>query len=125
MRLRGTRTVNVWISQDDHLFQLAGSQVVSKVSWASLGRPTPAILLHSDRQGRGLWLGFRDGTGVAYLKEGQIVASYDVTKGLGRGMIGILHPEPDGSVWVATEGGLSRIKDGKVSHPDVKERTAL
>jgi signal transduction histidine kinase/ligand-binding sensor domain-containing protein len=105
---------DVWISQDNYLFHLAGPKLVSKISWASLGHATPAALLHSDPEGRGLWLGFREGTGVAYLKEGQIAASYDVTQGLGRGTVGTLHAEINGTMWVATEGGLSRIKDGKV-----------
>jgi signal transduction histidine kinase len=61
----------------------------------------------------GLWLGFRDG-GVAYFKDGQLRASYAGAEGLGEGMIRSFYADGSGSLWAATEGGLSRIKDGRV-----------
>ena len=61
----------------------------------------------------GLWLGFRDG-GVAYFKDGQIRASYAGAEGLGQGMVRGFYIDGNGTLWAATEGGLSRIKDGRV-----------
>jgi signal transduction histidine kinase len=37
-----------------------------------------------------------------------------VAQGLGRGMVGGLRLDPDGTVWAATEGGLSRIRNGRI-----------
>jgi signal transduction histidine kinase/ligand-binding sensor domain-containing protein len=110
----GDAAGNIWLSHDDHLIHIVDHDIVEKIPWPSLGRATPAVLLRSDPVRRGLWLGFRDGTGVAYFQKNRIVASYDVTQGLGRGTVGSLHVDGEGAVWVATEGGLSRIQDGRV-----------
>jgi signal transduction histidine kinase len=61
----------------------------------------------------GLWLGFHDG-GVAYFKDGRIRASYASPEGLGEGMVRGFYVDGNGTLWAATEGGLSRIKDGRV-----------
>jgi two-component sensor histidine kinase len=62
----------------------------------------------------GLWLGFSRG-GVAYFKDGQVRSSYAGTDGLGSGRVGGLQLDQDGTLWAATEGGLSRVKNGRVS----------
>ena len=62
----------------------------------------------------GLWLGFVEG-GIAYLKDGQIRASYNAADGLGNGAVMDLQLGSDGAVWAATEGGLSRVKDGRIT----------
>jgi signal transduction histidine kinase len=61
----------------------------------------------------GLWLGFRDG-GVAYFQDGQLRASYSAVEGLGEGMVRGFYIDKNGTLWVPTEGGLSRTKDGHV-----------
>ena len=61
----------------------------------------------------GLWLGFRDG-GVAYFKDGQLRASYASAEGLGEGMVRDFYIDGNGTLWTATDGGLSRIEDGRV-----------
>ncbi|MGB9432276.1 MAG: ATP-binding protein, partial [Candidatus Acidiferrum sp.] len=60
-------------------------------------------------------LGFHDGTGVAYFKDGNIRVSYGSVQGLGKGRVNALHLDPDGTLWAATEGGLSRLKNGHVN----------
>jgi signal transduction histidine kinase len=62
----------------------------------------------------GLWLGLREG-GVAYFKDGQVRASYSSADGLGEGIVDGLQLDRDGTLWAATEGGLSRVKDGHVA----------
>ena len=62
----------------------------------------------------GLWLGFHQG-GVAYFKDGQVRASYSAADGLGEGRVNDLRFDRDGTLWAATEGGLSRLKDGRVA----------
>jgi signal transduction histidine kinase len=101
------------MSHQEGLFHLLEARLVERIPWAKLGRREPATaVLHDARQG-GLWLGFRDG-GVAYLNDGQILASYAAAEGLGEGMIRSFYPDARGSLWAATDGGLSRIKDGRV-----------
>jgi len=61
----------------------------------------------------GLWIGFRDG-GVAYFKDGQFRVSYAGAEGLAEGTVHEFSVDGDGALWAATDGGLSRIKDGRV-----------
>ena len=104
---------NVWMSHQEGLFQLFGARVVERIPWAKLGRREPATaLLHDAVQGV-LWLGFRDG-GVAYFKDGQLRASYASAEGLGQGMVRDFYIDGNGTLWTATDGGLSRIEDGRV-----------
>jgi PAS domain S-box-containing protein len=110
----GDASGNIWISEEKSLFQVRAGRVVGRFPWAGLGRNTPARSMLTDPVRGGLWLGFRDGTGLAYFKGGTIGAAYSAAEGLGRGMVGNLHLDADGTLWAATEGGLSRLKDGRV-----------
>ena len=104
---------NVWVAHQKGLLHLFGARVVELIPWARLGRTEPAFaLLHDAVQG-GLWLGFRDG-GVAYFKDGQLRASYACAEGLGQGMVRDFYIDGNGTLWTATDGGLSRIEDGRV-----------
>jgi signal transduction histidine kinase/ligand-binding sensor domain-containing protein len=104
---------NVWVSHQEGLFHLFQERVVERIPWARLGRRQPAsALLHDAVQG-GLWLGFRDG-GVAYFKHGQLRTSYSGVEGLGEGMVNGFYIDGHGTLWIPTEGGLSRIKDGHI-----------
>ena len=64
----------------------------------------------------GVWLAFWQDGGVLYFKDGKIRATYTSAEGLGQGHVSGLRLDRDGAVWAATEdGGLSRIKDGRIS----------
>jgi len=105
----------VWISNLDHgLFYSTPEGAVQSIPWAQLGHKLGAVALLPDRLQGGLWLGFFDG-GMAYLKDDQIRSSYNVADGLGNGPVNDLQLGSDGAVWAATEGGLSRVKDGVVT----------
>src|SRR4029077_14978963 len=60
------------------------------------------------------WLGFQQGD-LAYFKDGRVRATYTASDGLGGGRVNWARSEPDGTVWAATEGGLSRLKDGRIA----------
>jgi ligand-binding sensor domain-containing protein len=104
---------NVWMSHQEGLFRFFGGRVVEQIPWADLGRREPATVLLHDPARDSLWLGFRDGS-VANFKDGQVRASYGRAKGLGEGTISGLYLDANGTLWAATQGGLSRIKDGSV-----------
>jgi signal transduction histidine kinase/ligand-binding sensor domain-containing protein len=112
--IAGDAAGNLWISQDESLFHLIGDKVVDKIPWTSLGHNSRADALVSDPLEGGVWLGFYDG-GVAYFKDGHVRASYGVAEGLGKGRIAGLQFDRDGTLWAATEGGLSRLKNGRVT----------
>jgi signal transduction histidine kinase/ligand-binding sensor domain-containing protein len=112
--ITGDRSGNVWVSHQEALFHLREGRMVDQLPWAKLGRREPATALLDDAAGGGFWLGFRDG-GVAYFKDGQLRASYAGMEGLAGGRVNQLRFGPHGGLWVATESGMSRIKDGHVS----------
>ena len=111
--ITGDHAGNVWISHQDALFRFAHSGVVQRIPWNKLGRREPATALIHDPVEGGLWLGFRDG-GIAFLDNDQLRASYSGPQGLGEGMIGSLYMDGNRTLWAGTEGGLSRIKGGRV-----------
>ena len=111
----GDKAGNLWISDQDHgLFHLLGGNVVDRIPWAKLGRTDWAYSLSTDAEVGGVWLGYHQG-GLAYLKDGQIRASYKVSDGLGQGTVNDVRLDRDGALWAATEGGLSRVRNGSVT----------
>jgi signal transduction histidine kinase/ligand-binding sensor domain-containing protein len=108
------RQGNLWIANEDQgLLRLAKDGTVQHISWASIGHKGGAQSLAADRSSDGLWLGFEE-SGVAHFSDGQIKETYGHAEGLGSGRVGALHIDTDGTVWAATVGGLSRIKNGRV-----------
>ena len=106
---------NVWISNLDHgLFHWTPQGTVERFPWDPFKHEYAAVALLPDGLQSGLWLGFYDG-GVAYFKDGGIRLSYTAADGLGLGRVSDLQLGSDGALWAATEGGLSRIKDGRVA----------
>src|SRR5262249_30303563 len=106
---------NLWIAnQELGLFRLSSGSEVQEIPWARLGHGDFASALATDPLGGGLWLGFFQG-GVAYFKDGEVRASYTAADGLGEGLVDDFWLEPDGTVWAATAGGLSRLKDGRIA----------
>jgi signal transduction histidine kinase/ligand-binding sensor domain-containing protein len=107
---------NLWIA-DLHqgLFHLLEGGLVEQIPWARLGRQNYWLsALNSDRVTGGLWLGFFQG-GLTYFKDGQVRASYAATDGLGNGTVNDLRLDREGALWAATDGGLSRLKDGRIT----------
>ena len=106
---------DIWIANLDHgLVQLSGGRVVRHIPWSGLGHTALGMSLAADPLQGGLWLGFYQG-GVAYWKDGQVRASYTAASGLGEGSVSNLRVDADGTLWAATEGGLSRLKNGHVA----------
>jgi len=106
---------NLWIAnQDSGLFHLLPGNVVRQIPWGGLGRKDHATALAGDPFRGGLWLGFFNG-GVAYFADGGVHASYSAAEGLGEGRVNDLRFDQNGTLWAATEGGLSRLKNGHVA----------
>jgi signal transduction histidine kinase/ligand-binding sensor domain-containing protein len=113
--ITGDSSGNLWISdQHQGLFHLRGESVVEQIPWASLGRKDWAMALLAGPVPGGLWLGFSQG-GVAYFKDGKVRESYSVLDGLGEGIVTSLSLDSAGTLWAATQGGLSRVKNGRVA----------
>ena len=113
--IAGDSSGNLWISdQHQGLLHLLGGSEVERIPWARLGRKDWAMALLAGPVPGGLWLGFSQG-GVAYFKDGKVRQSYSSRDGLGEGIVTSLSVDSDGTLWAATQGGLSRVKNGRVA----------
>jgi len=105
---------NLWVAHDLGLFQLLRNRVVQQIPWSELGHADRATALAADPLHGGLWLGFLQG-GVAYFDDGQVRESYAAANGLSEGRVAGLQFDQGGTLWAATEGGLSRLKNGRIA----------
>ncbi|HTR24279.1 MAG TPA: ATP-binding protein, partial [Terriglobales bacterium] len=88
---------------------------VECIPWTKLGsRGSFSDSLVVDPVRGGFWLGFWRG-GVVHFKDGEVRASFGTANGLGGGRVNALKLDPDGTLWAATDGGLSRIKDDHIT----------
>ncbi len=90
---------------------------VDVIPWPNIGDGRWAWRLAGDPVGGGLWLGFYSG-GIAHWVDGRGVKAYGAQDGLGKGRVNQVRVIPDGTVLAATDGGLSRIKDGRIATLD-------
>jgi signal transduction histidine kinase/ligand-binding sensor domain-containing protein len=108
------RQGDVWVAnQNLGLLELRQSGEVQQRPWARLGHEDYAWALADSPSGGGLWLGFYQG-GIAYLANGEVRASYAAGDGLGEGRVNAFQVDRDGTLWTATDGGLSRLKNGRI-----------
>lgn len=110
--ITGDEADNLWLSGNHGLTHLLKGRLVEHFPWSALGRHQQAKVAVSDKGG--VWLSFWTDGGVMFFKDGQVRANYGVTDGLGRGHVSGLRIDGEGVVWAGTEGGLSRIKDGRI-----------
>jgi ligand-binding sensor domain-containing protein len=109
------REGNLWFAyQHLGLFRLSRDNRVLQVPWTGLGHQDYALALAADPLQGGLWIGFTGG-GIARFADGKVGASYRAADGLGEGFVDNLRFDPDDTLWVATESGLSRLKNGHVA----------
>ena len=104
---------NVWaLNENAGLFRISPHNEVQAISWAALGHQDHASVLSADQRQGGLWLGFYSG-GVSYFSDGQVRKSYTTADGLGSGHVSDFLFDHEGSLWVSTESGLSRLKNNR------------
>jgi signal transduction histidine kinase/ligand-binding sensor domain-containing protein/transcriptional regulator with XRE-family HTH domain len=114
LSITGSSSEDLWISTvNGGLVHLLQGRVAETIPWRKLGAHEPAFVLFDSERG-GLWLGFTKG-GVSYFAEGEVRQSYGPASGLGEGRISGLQLDRDGTFWASTEGGLSRVKYGRVA----------
>ena len=108
-------TGDLWVEDlENGLFRMRDERVTLHIRWDTIGHNDNGISLAVDHFHGGLCLGFSGG-GVVYLKDGQVRASYSVSDGLGQGGVTDLRFGSRGTLWAATEGGLSRIREGHIT----------
>jgi len=107
---------SVWVANHDRgLFQVsADNTIIERIPWSALGQSGPATAVAADSSRAGLWLGFGEGRVINFV-DGQIRASYGAADGLAKAFVRSLRLDRNGTVWVATDGGLSRVKGGRAA----------
>ena len=104
---------DLWFANEHAgLFQVQRESVVQQIPWSKLGHKDHVSVMSADPSHGGIWLGFFLG-GIAYYSEGQIRASYTTADGLTGGHVNDFRLDPDGTLWIAAETGLSRLKNGR------------
>jgi ligand-binding sensor domain-containing protein len=99
---------NIWFSDPEiGLIRAKPGQILEIVPWSRF-QDKQAWALAKDPE-RGLWLGFAEG-GIAHYRAGEPVRWYDTAQGLAEGAVNDLRSTSDGSIWIATTHGLSRLK---------------
>jgi signal transduction histidine kinase/ligand-binding sensor domain-containing protein len=105
----------LWLNNEQHgLMRVPREGEVEAIPWSRLGHADVGLSIAVDPSQGGLWLGFARG-GIVYWNDGQVRASYAAKDGLGYGRVRQLRFGTRGTLWAATQGGLSRIKDGRVT----------
>jgi signal transduction histidine kinase/ligand-binding sensor domain-containing protein len=106
---------NLWIANKElGLFRLSNKGEIRKFQWNDVKPGDYASALALDSSHGGLWLGFSLG-GVSYFTDGMVHRYHTTADGLGEGIVADLRLDPDGTLWAATEGGLSRLKNGRIT----------
>jgi signal transduction histidine kinase len=112
--MAGDGAGGLWLSTSKSLLRVRDGRVVEDFPWPAMGRHQQAKVVVPDQAG--VWLAFWVGGGVVYFEDGKVRASHGPADGLGKGPVAGLRLDGDGALWAATEeGGLSRIKDGRVA----------
>lgn len=112
--ITGDDTDNLWLSGQESLLHLHDGRLVGRIPWSSFGHHQSVSVLLSDPGRGGLWLGFWQGGGVSYFKDGRVRATYSAADGLSGGNVTDLRLG-HGALWVTTMGGVSRLENGRIA----------
>jgi signal transduction histidine kinase/ligand-binding sensor domain-containing protein len=111
----GDRAGSLWFAHEERgLIRWEEGKPIQQTPWSVFGDNGFADALAADPKDGGLWIGFFRG-GLLYVKDGKILKSYTSQDGLGEGRVNDFRIEADGTLWIATEGGLTRLKNGRLA----------
>jgi ligand-binding sensor domain-containing protein/signal transduction histidine kinase len=106
------RRRNLWIGTGGNgLFLLRGGRLTQYT--VKDGLPSDTVLaLYQDPEGD-IWVGTVDG-GLVQLREGRF-SVYTIEDGLPHNFATAVFEDSQGSLWMGTNGGISRLKDGRIT----------
>ena len=109
------RSGTLWLAHEESgLIRWESGKSVQQTPWSVFGDNGFADALAADPNDGGLWIGFFRG-GLLYFKDGKIVKAYTSANGLGEGRVNDFRREDVGTLWIATEGGLTRLRSGRLA----------
>ena len=114
------RAGNLWVAhRDAGLIELSSDRVSQQIPWSRINGSGFGYRLAVDTVHGGLWIG-SSSEGIVHVVDGRVQAAYGAAEGLGTGPINEIRVASDGTVWIATEGGLSRMRAGHFETVDRK-----
>jgi len=110
------RHEGIWISYPFYgLSHVVEGRVVESAPWPWSDETEPRLsAMVSDPVKDGFWIGFKQ-QGIAHLVGHQVGTTFGAKYGLSGRRVWDLHIDREGTLWAATAGGLSRIRDGRVA----------
>ncbi len=108
---------SVWIGTSNGLNRVLGQQIESVPGIK--GEPVSALSMAQGPDGD-VWVGSY-AEGVLRYRGTELIAHYDRTDGLVSNEVRALLPLADGTVWIGSSGGLTRLKDGDMQHYHVAD----
>ncbi len=106
---------SIWVGNEHvGLFRIRDNVVAQQLPWSNLGRKDPGTAFVADPSRGGIWIGYGLG-GIAHFNDGQIRESYTAANGFSGERVNYLRFDRNGALWAATNGGLSRLKDGRIT----------
>lgn len=104
----------VWLIElRQGLIRVCNGEVREVVSRQQLNDRQARALITDPHDG-GLWIGFTQG-GIAKYRAPAGIQWYGAKDKLASGVVTDLHFSRDGTLWIATQGGLSRMKSGAIT----------
>jgi signal transduction histidine kinase/ligand-binding sensor domain-containing protein len=104
----------VWVSSlDQGVVHVVGGKVVERMSYDDGGGGMGGSGLVPDSSG-GVWIALIRGV-LVHFRGGRILQKLTRRDGLGGGYFVNLQRDSDGALWASTEGGFSRIVDGRIT----------
>lgn len=104
----------LWLADlEQGLISVRANAIRHIVPWSSFGGKR-AWALEVDPKISGVIIGFAEG-GISYYREGAPLRWYTKADGLGSGAVTDLHLDREGTLWIATQGGLSQLRNGHLA----------
>ena len=102
----------MWIGTSGGLCTYRGGKI-ERVSLSGMA-PAAAYTLAIEQIGETVWVGTRGG-GLLAFRNGRPARAYTVADGLASDGVFSLRADRDGSLWIGTNKGLNRMKDGVIT----------
>jgi signal transduction histidine kinase/ligand-binding sensor domain-containing protein len=107
---------NIWFdSHERGLTKITPQGEITQTPWTALGHKDTANPMVPDPARGGLWLGFYDG-GIGWFRDGGVRKTYTAADGLAGGRVTDLRFDSESALWVAAQGGVSRVKNGRITN---------
>ena len=111
---------DVWVAhRDTGILRVSSERQVHRVPWTQTSQAGRGFAwrMIADPVHGGVWIGVFQS--IAHFVDGKVRASYDFGDTLGQARINSLRVAADGTLWVASDAGLIRLKANRIAMLDI------